>query len=67
MFERKVPKVKIVEVGPRDGLQNEKKIVSTADKITFIQKLIDSGLKTIEVGSFVAPIKSLRWMTLPKF
>ncbi|MFI5390510.1 MAG: hydroxymethylglutaryl-CoA lyase [Bacteriovoracales bacterium] len=50
-------KIKIVEVGPRDGLQNEKKIVSTADKIIFVQKLIDSGLKTIEVGSFVAPHK----------
>lgn len=57
MFEKKVAKIKIVEVGPRDGLQNEKKIVSTADKITFIQKLIESGLKTIEVGSFVAPYK----------
>ncbi len=50
-------KIKIVEVGPRDGLQNEKKIVSTSDKIIFVQKLIDSGLKTIEVGSFVAPHK----------
>jgi hydroxymethylglutaryl-CoA lyase len=57
MFDKKVAKIKIVEVGPRDGLQNEKKIVSTADKITFILKLIESGLKTIEVGSFVAPHK----------
>jgi hydroxymethylglutaryl-CoA lyase len=50
-------KIKIVEVGPRDGLQNEKKIVSTSDKIIFIQKLVESGIKTIEVGSFVAPTK----------
>ncbi len=57
MFEKKIAKIKIVEVGPRDGLQNEKKIVNTEDKITFIQKLIESGLKTIEVGSFVAPNK----------
>jgi len=57
MFEKKIAKIKIVEVGPRDGLQNEKKIVSNADKITFIEKLIESGLKTIEVGSFVAPHK----------
>lgn len=57
MFEKKVSRIKIVEVGPRDGLQNEKKIVPTADKIIFIKKLIESGLKTIEVGSFVAPHK----------
>ncbi len=50
-------KINIVEVGPRDGLQNEKKVVSTEDKITFVKKLIESGLKTIEVGSFVAPHK----------
>ena len=57
MFEKLVSKIKIVEVGPRDGLQNEKKIVGTSDKIIFIQKLIDCGLKTIEVGSFVTPEK----------
>lgn len=46
---------KIVEVGPRDGLQNEKSIVPTAIKIEFIQRLVDSGLKTIEATSFVSP------------
>jgi hydroxymethylglutaryl-CoA lyase len=45
--------VKIVEVGPRDGLQNEKQLLSTADKFTFIEKLVAAGLKHIEVTSFV--------------
>jgi hydroxymethylglutaryl-CoA lyase len=48
-------KVTLVEVGPRDGLQNEKKIVSTGDKIRFIDLLSESGLPVIEVGSFVHP------------
>jgi hydroxymethylglutaryl-CoA lyase len=47
--------VKIVEVGPRDGLQNEKDIVPAAVKIGFIDRLTASGLKTIEVTSFVSP------------
>jgi hydroxymethylglutaryl-CoA lyase len=52
----KVPKsVKIVEVGPRDGLQNEKQIIPAATKIEFINRLSASGLKTIEVTSFVSP------------
>lgn len=46
--------VKIVEVGPRDGLQNEKKLLSTADKIKFVKDLTDTGLKYIEIGSFVS-------------
>ena len=45
--------IKIVEVGPRDGLQNEKSILSTEDKFEFISKLTQSGLQTIEVTSFV--------------
>lgn len=45
--------IRIVEVGPRDGLQNEKSILSTEDKFSFISQLSDSGLKTIEVTSFV--------------
>lgn len=45
--------IKIVEVGARDGLQNEKKVISTADKIEFIRLLSLSGLKTIEITSFV--------------
>lgn len=47
--------IKIVEVGPRDGLQNEKSILSTELKLTLIHKLMDAGLKTIEVTSFVSP------------
>lgn len=47
--------VKLVEVGPRDGLQNEKKIVPTAEKVAFINQLSQTGLKTIEVTSFVSP------------
>jgi hydroxymethylglutaryl-CoA lyase len=48
-------KVKIVEVGPRDGLQNEAKPVSADDKITLINLLSDAGLAFIESGSFVSP------------
>lgn len=48
-------RVKIVEVGPRDGLQNEKQLITAQDKITLINKLADAGLKTIESGSFVSP------------
>lgn len=48
-------KVKIVEVGPRDGLQNERKTLSVEDRVQLINALSDSGLKVIEVGSFVSP------------
>jgi hydroxymethylglutaryl-CoA lyase len=47
--------VRIVEVGPRDGLQNEKIPVSVAHRIAFIDSLIGAGLHTIEVGAFVSP------------
>ena len=47
--------VHIVEMGARDGLQNEKTPVSPADRIAFIKKLLDAGLHTIEVGAFVSP------------
>lgn len=47
--------VKIVEVGPRDGLQNEAKIIPAASKLKFIHLLKESGLKTIEATSFVSP------------
>jgi hydroxymethylglutaryl-CoA lyase len=48
-------KVRIVEVGPRDGLQNEKTIVPTPLKIELIDRLSDTGLQTIEATSFVSP------------
>jgi hydroxymethylglutaryl-CoA lyase len=47
--------VRIVEVGPRDGLQNEKTPVSVPDRIAFIEALIGAGLHTVEVGAFVSP------------
>ncbi len=47
--------VRIVEVGPRDGLQNEKAIIPTAQKIQFIQMLADAGLPAVEATSFVSP------------
>src|SRR3954468_22939562 len=47
--------VRIVEVGPRDGLQNEKVPVSIAHRIAFIESLIGAGLHTVEVGAFVSP------------
>lgn len=48
-------RVTVVEVGPRDGLQNEKSVIATADKITFINLLADAGFSRIEATSFVSP------------
>ncbi|HBM14309.1 MAG TPA: hydroxymethylglutaryl-CoA lyase, partial [Rhodospirillaceae bacterium] len=48
-------RVRIVEMGPRDGLQNEKAAVSTEDKVHLIHLLNQTGLPAIEVGSFVSP------------
>jgi hydroxymethylglutaryl-CoA lyase len=48
-------RLEIVEVGPRDGLQNEAMLVSTADKVAMITRMIDAGVRRIEVGSFVNP------------
>jgi len=47
--------VRIVEVGPRDGLQNEKNFVSAQTKLEFIDKLYSAGLRSIEAGAFVSP------------
>lgn len=47
--------VRVVEVGPRDGLQNESVPVSVEVKVEFIRRLAASGLRTIEAGSFVSP------------
>ncbi len=47
--------VRIVEVGPRDGLQNEKTIIAAADKIALIDRLSQTGLRSIEATSFVSP------------
>ena len=51
-------RVKIVEVGPRDGLQNEALNVPAEIKISLIEKLVDAGLQVVESGSFVSP----RWV-----
>ena len=48
-------KIKIVEVGPRDGLQNEKEQFSPAARVQLIEKLVKAGLKNIEAGAFVHP------------
>jgi isopropylmalate/homocitrate/citramalate synthase len=47
--------VKLVEVGPRDGLQNETNVISTDTKIEFINRLSETGLSVIEATSFVSP------------
>lgn len=47
--------VRIVEVGPRDGLQNEKATIAAADKIALIDRLSATGLRSIEATSFVSP------------
>lgn len=55
---KNLPKsVRIVEVGPRDGLQNEKNIVSLSDKLNFIKNLSAAGLREIEATSFVRALK----------
>ncbi|MCH8998085.1 MAG: hydroxymethylglutaryl-CoA lyase, partial [Proteobacteria bacterium] len=51
-------RVKMVEVGPRDGLQNEKATVSVRVKIELIERLAEAGLRVVEAGAFVSP----RWV-----
>jgi isopropylmalate/homocitrate/citramalate synthase len=48
-------RVRVVEVGPRDGLQNEGAVVPAADKVRFVEALADAGLPVVEVTSFVSP------------
>ena len=47
--------IRIIEVGPRDGLQNESDIVSTEAKVSFVDGLSETGVTEIEAGSFVSP------------
>ncbi|NWA28006.1 hydroxymethylglutaryl-CoA lyase [Pseudomonas gingeri] len=47
--------VRLIEVGPRDGLQNEAQPISVADKVRLVDRLTEAGLGYIEVGSFVSP------------
>jgi hydroxymethylglutaryl-CoA lyase len=58
IFDRLPKRVNIYEVGPRDGLQNESRMVDTNDKIAFIDALSETGLANIEITSFVNP----RWI-----
>jgi len=52
---RRAGEVRIVEVGPRDGLQNEKARLSVNTKLELIRRLSRTGVRNIEAGSFVAP------------
>ena len=47
--------IEIVEVGPRDGLQSESQVLPTSTKVEFIHRLVDAGLRRVEVASFVNP------------
>jgi len=49
--------VKIIEVSPRDGLQNDPNLISTSDKVRLIKLLLEAGLTKVEVTSFVHPVK----------
>ena len=55
MFEHLPPDVTLYEVGPRDGLQNESRLIPTADKVALIDALSETGLRAIEITSFVNP------------
>ena len=53
MFSNLPKKARIIEVGPRDGLQNEKSFLATDDKVKFIDMLVKAGLSSVEITSFV--------------
>ena len=55
MFENLPKAIKVVEVGPRDGLQNESNQIPTAGKVELINHLAKAGLSNIEISSFVSP------------
>ena len=57
MFDALPAHVRIYEVGPRDGLQNEKAVVPTEGKVRLIEALTDAGLERIEITSFVNDLK----------
>ena len=66
-LESGLPKfVKIVEVGPRDGLQNEASPISAIDKVSLIEQLADAGVSYIESGSFVSPKWVPQMVTSPE-
>jgi hydroxymethylglutaryl-CoA lyase len=51
-------RVTVVEVGPRDGLQNEARALGVDDRVAFCERLLDAGLRVVEAGAFVSP----RWV-----
>ena len=55
LFAAVPPEVTIVEVGPRDGLQNEAVLVPVADKVALVEALAEAGLPVVEAGAFVSP------------
>lgn len=55
--------IKLVEVGPRDGLQNEKTPLDAGVKVELIERLVRSGLRDVEAGSFVSP----KWVRPRRF
>ena len=55
MFDQLPPEVTLYEVGPRDGLQNESRMVPTDDKVRLVDALSETGLRAIEITSFVNP------------
>ena len=55
VFDQLPPDVTMYEVGPRDGLQNESRMVPTDDKVKLIDALSETGLRAIEITSFVNP------------
>ena len=57
--------VKVVEVGPRDGLQNEAKPVALETKVTLIDLLSETGLRAIEAGAFVSPARMAMPFSIP--
>jgi hydroxymethylglutaryl-CoA lyase len=58
LFDHLPDRVRLMEVGPRDGLQNEKVVVETRAKLAFIDELVDAGLSRVEITAFVNP----RWI-----
>ena len=54
-MRRRAGEVRIVEVGPRDGLQNESTSIPLETKIELLRRLAKTGVRNIEAGSFVAP------------
>jgi hydroxymethylglutaryl-CoA lyase len=55
---RRPARVTVVEVGPRDGLQNEERLVPVDERVAFCERLVGAGLPVVEVGAFVSP----RWV-----